>query len=132
MHDFFLPDFIPKNKIIVVDRGDIGKPSSSVNEMLVNLKSIADESLGFVDTYLYFNLKSSQISGENLQFLVYSHLANNNDIALIDNIKYIEYGDSVKKGENMKQQSKKAKEKKRVVFNQITIIIKQIFIIKYF
>lgn len=77
---FFLPDFIPKNKIIVVDRGDIGKPSSSVNEMLVNLKSIADESLGFVDTYLYFNLKSSQISGENLQFLVYSHLANNNDI----------------------------------------------------
>ena len=41
-----------------------------------------------------------------------------------DNIKYIEYGDSIKKGENMKQQSKKAKEKKRVFFNQITIIIK--------
>jgi TATA-box binding protein (TBP) (component of TFIID and TFIIIB) len=40
-----------------------------------------------------------------------------------DKIKYIEYGDSIKKGENKKVQSKKAKEKKRVFFNQITIIV---------
>ena len=40
-----------------------------------------------------------------------------------DKIKYIEHGDSVKKGVNMKVQSKKAKAKKRVFFNQITIII---------
>jgi TATA-box binding protein (TBP) (component of TFIID and TFIIIB) len=40
-----------------------------------------------------------------------------------DKIKYIEHGDSIKKGVNMKVQSKKAKEKKRVFFNQITLII---------
>ena len=40
-----------------------------------------------------------------------------------DKIKYIEHGDSIKKGENMKVQSKKAREKKRVFFNQITLII---------
>jgi TATA-box binding protein (TBP) (component of TFIID and TFIIIB) len=40
-----------------------------------------------------------------------------------DQIKYVEYGDSIIKGENMKIQSKKAKAKKRVFFNQITIIV---------
>ena len=40
-----------------------------------------------------------------------------------DKIKYIEFGDSIKKGENKKVQSKKAKAKKRVFFNQITIIV---------
>ena len=40
-----------------------------------------------------------------------------------DKIKYIEHGDSIKKGENMKVQSKKAKDKKRVFFNQITLIV---------
>ena len=39
-----------------------------------------------------------------------------------DKIKYIEHGKTTK-GENMKIQSKKAKEKKRVFFNQITIIV---------
>ena len=39
-----------------------------------------------------------------------------------DKIKYIEHG-KTNKGENMKIQSKKAKEKKRVFFNQITIIV---------
>ena len=39
-----------------------------------------------------------------------------------DKIKYIEHG-KTRKGENMKKQSKKAKEKKRVFFNQITIIV---------
>lgn len=41
-----------------------------------------------------------------------------------ENIQYIEFGNSIKKGENRKVHSKKAKEKKRVFFNQITIIIK--------
>jgi TATA-box binding protein (TBP) (component of TFIID and TFIIIB) len=40
-----------------------------------------------------------------------------------EQIKYVEYGDTIKKGENKKVQSKKAKAKKRVFFNQITIII---------
>ena len=40
-----------------------------------------------------------------------------------DKIKYIEHGDSIKKGVNMKVQSKKARDKKRVFFNQITIIV---------
>jgi TATA-box binding protein (TBP) (component of TFIID and TFIIIB) len=39
-----------------------------------------------------------------------------------DKIKYIEHGKTTK-GENMKIQSKKAKEKKRVFFNQITVIV---------
>ena len=39
-----------------------------------------------------------------------------------DKIKYIEHG-KTQKGENMKILSKKAKEKKRVFFNQITIIV---------
>ena len=39
-----------------------------------------------------------------------------------DKIKYIEHG-KIRKGENMKVQSKKAKERKRVFFNQITIIV---------
>ena len=47
--------------------------------MLVNVKA-ADNSFGFVDTYLYFNLRSAQISDDNLRFLVESHLNNNNDI----------------------------------------------------
>ena len=40
-----------------------------------------------------------------------------------DTITYIEFGDKIKKGVNMKTQSKKSKEKKRVFFNQITFII---------
>ena len=41
-----------------------------------------------------------------------------------DVITYIEYGDIIKKGINMKTQSKKSKEKKRVFFNQLTFIIR--------
>jgi len=44
-------------------------------------------------------------------------------LSIDDKIKYIEYGDSINKGENHKVQSKKAKAKKRVFFNQITIIV---------
>jgi len=40
-----------------------------------------------------------------------------------EQIKYVEHGDTIKKGVNKKIQSKKAKAKKRVFFNQITIII---------
>ena len=40
-----------------------------------------------------------------------------------DKIKYIEYGKNIRKGINKKIQSKKAKERKRLFFNQITIII---------
>ena len=71
---------IHKNRILVLHRYHIGEPSSSVNELLINTKVVADHSLGHVDTYLYFNLNSPQISDLNLRFLVQSHLNNNNDI----------------------------------------------------
>ena len=73
-------DFISQDKLLVLGRYDIAEPSSSVNELLVNVKAVADNSFGFVDTYLYFNLRSAQISDDNLRFLVESHLNNNNDI----------------------------------------------------
>ena len=66
-------------RILVLHRYHIGEPSSSVNELLINTKVVADHSLGHVDTYLYFNLNSPQISDLNLRFLVQSHLNNNND-----------------------------------------------------
>jgi len=44
-------------------------------------------------------------------------------LKITDEIQYIEHG-KFQKGQNMKVQSKKAKEKKRVFFNQITFIIK--------
>ena len=43
-------------------------------------------------------------------------------LTINDKIKYIEHG-NIRKGVNMKVQSKKAKERKRVFFNQITIIV---------
>ena len=46
-------DFISQDKLLVLGRYDIAEPSSSVNELLVNVKAVADNSFGFVDTYLY-------------------------------------------------------------------------------
>ena len=45
-------------------------------------------------------------------------------LQISDDIQYIEHGNSIKRGTNMKIHSKKAKAKKRVFFNQITFVIK--------
>jgi len=46
-------------------------------------------------------------------------------LEISDDIQYIEHGNSIKRGTNMKIHSKKAKAKKRVFFNQITFVIRQ-------
>jgi TATA-box binding protein (TBP) (component of TFIID and TFIIIB) len=46
------------------------------------------------------------------------------NLEIDDNIKYIEYGSEICKGESKKVLSKKKKENKKVFFNQITILIK--------
>ena len=45
-------------------------------------------------------------------------------LEISDDIQYIEHGNSIKRGTNMKIHSKKAKAKKRVFFNQITFVIR--------
>tara|TARA_B110001469_G_C9647163_1_gene327719 strand:+ start:1140 stop:2183 length:1044 start_codon:yes stop_codon:yes gene_type:complete len=45
-------------------------------------------------------------------------------LQISDDIQYIEHGNFIKRGTNMKIHSKKAKAKKRVFFNQITFVIK--------
>ena len=46
------------------------------------------------------------------------------NLEINDNIKYIEYGSEICKGESKKVLSKKKKDNKKVFFNQITILIK--------
>ena len=67
-------------KLLVLDRHEVGEPASSVNELLINAKSAADQSHGFVDTCLYINLKSPPITDRDLRFIIEAHLQNNNDI----------------------------------------------------